>query len=240
MINESFRNRQVLPRHVAWRLLEYRASNTLVGGGVMDEGSQNREQTPQAVEAGRILDAALEMACKRGNWYDLSLVELAKYCGTSVNNIRHYYPDTNAIANAWFSRALKAMLSAELENIEALPVNERLAFIIWRWFEALAPYHRATTQILGAKLHLPHIHHWVPMPFDLSRLVQFWREAAGLHADGRRRQIEEVVLTGIFLATLRAWCRDESLQQSQAHSRLLVLLARAERQATFWFSTNTP
>lgn len=190
----------------------------------MDKGSHNREQIPQAVEAGRILDAALEMA---------------KYCETSVNNIRHYYSDTNAIANAWFSRALEAMLSAELESFEALPVKERLALIIWRWFEALAPYHRVTTQILGAKLHLPHIHHWVPMPFDLSRLVQFWREAAGLHADGRRRQIEEVVLTMIFLATLRAWCRDDSLQQPQAHFRLLRLLARAKRSAAFWFSTNT-
>lgn len=204
----------------------------------MDEGSQNAEQIPQTVEAGRILDAALEMACERDNWYDFSLLELAKYCGTPVNNIRHYYADTNAIANAWFSRALEAMLSAELESIEALPTKERLDFIIWRWFEALAPYHRVTAQMLGAKLHLPHIHHWVPMAFDLSRLVQFWREAAGLHAGGRRRQIEEIALTGFFLATLRVWCRDESLQQSQAHSRLLNLLTRAERGAEFWFSTN--
>ncbi len=205
----------------------------------MDKSSQNGGKIPPAVDADSILDAALEMACKRDNWYDLNLVELAKYCGTSVNNIRHYYSDTNAIANAWFSRALEAMLSAELESIEALPVKERLEFIIWRWFEALAPYHRVTTQILGAKLHLPHIHHWVPMAFDLSRLVQFWREAAGLYADGQRRQIEEIVLTGIFLATLRAWCQDESSQQSQTHSRLLVLLARAERSAAFWFSDNS-
>lgn len=202
----------------------------------MDEGFQNGEQIP---EAGRILDAALELACKRDNWYDLSLVELAKYCDTSVNNIRLYYSDTNAIANAWFSRALEAMLSAKLESIEALPIKKRLEFIIWRWFEALAPYHRISTQMLDTKLHLPHIHHWVPMAFDLSRLVQFWREMAGLHEGGRRRQIEEIVLTGIFLATLRAWCRDKSLQQSQAHSRLLTLLARADRSAEFWFSTNT-
>lgn len=201
----------------------------------MGEGLHNVEQIP---EAARILNAALEIACERDNWYDLNLVELAKYCDTSVNNIRHYYSDTNAIANAWFARALETMLSAEWDSFEDLPVKERLAFIIWRWFEALAPNQRVTAQMLGAKLHFPHIHHWVPMAFDLSRLVQFWREAVGLHAGGRRRQIEEIVLTGIFLATLRAWCRDESLQQSEAHSRLLTLLTKAERSAAFWFSNN--
>lgn len=201
----------------------------------MGKGSQNAKQ---ASEANRILDAALEMACKQDNWYDLSLIELAKYCDTSINNIRHYFPDTNAISNAWFSRALDSMLSAEPESFEELPVKERLEFIIWRWFEALSPYHRVTAQMLGSKLHLPHIHHWVPMAFDLSRLVQFWREMAGLHAGGRRRQIEEIVLTGIFLATLRAWCRDDSLKQSQTHSQLLTHLARAERSAEFCFSTN--
>ncbi|WP_051559967.1 DAHP synthetase I family protein [Marinobacterium jannaschii] len=201
--------------------------------------SQHAEQISQAVESDRILNAALELATERDNWYDLSLVTLAKYCDTSVNHIRHYYADTNAIANAWFSRALEAMLAADLEDIEALPVKERLEAVIWRWFEALSPYHRVTAQMLGAKLHFPHIHHWLPMVFDLSRLVQFWREAAGLHAGGRRRQVEEVFLTGIFLATLRTWCRDESLQQWQAHERLLSLLARAERAAAFWLPADT-
>lgn len=204
----------------------------------MAEGSQNEGQIPKAVEFDRILDAALEMAAERDNWSNLNFVELAKHCGTSVNHIRHYYADTNAISNAWFLRALEAMLAADLEGTEVLLVKDRLEFIIWRWFEALSHHHRVTTQMLGAKLHLPHIHHWVPMIFDLSRLVQFWREAAGLHAGGRRRQIEEVVLTGILLATLRTWCRDESLQQSQAHARLLALLTRAERVVTFRFSTD--
>lgn len=203
----------------------------------MNQDSQNSEQASATLDADHILDAALEMASQRDNWYDLSLIELAQYCNTSVNSIRHYYPDTNAIANAWFSRALDTMLAVDLQSIESTPTRERLAGIIWRWFEALAPYHRLTAQMLESKLHLPHIHHWLPMAFDLSRLVQFWREMAGLRAGGRRRQIEEMVLTGIFLATLRTWCRDKSLHQSQAHSQLMALLTKAERSAEFWLST---
>ena len=202
----------------------------------MNESLKHAKQKPRALDADQLLDATLEMAHQEDNWYDLSLFALAKRCDTSVNDIRRHYSDTNAIADAWFARALEHMLSLESEAVENLPVKERLDCIIWRWFEALAPYRRVTAQMLGSKLHLPHIHHWVPMAFDLSRLVQFWRDAAGLRAKGRRRQIEEIVLTGIFLATLRAWCRDDTLQQSMAHSRLSDLLTRAERGAAYWFS----
>lgn len=202
----------------------------------MNEGLKQEEQNPETLDASRILDAALELAQEQDSWYDLSFVALANRCGTSVNGIRRYYADSNAIADAWFARALENMLSVELESVETVPIKGRLECIIWRWFQALAPYRQVTVQMLGSKLHPPHIHHWVPMVFDLSRLVQFWRDAAGLHAGGRRRQIEEIVLTGIFLATLRAWCRDESSQQAQARARLQHLLTRAERGAVFWFS----
>ena len=200
----------------------------------MNESLHHEKQDPQDLEAGRILDAALDLALETDNWYDLSLLDLAKRCGASVNDIRRYYADANAIADAWFSRALEVMLSADPAITETMPVPARLEFIIWRWFEALAPYRRVTVQMLGSKLHPPHIHHWVPMVLDLSRLIQFWRDAAGLHAGGRRRQVEEIALTGIFLATLREWCRDESPGQTQAHSRLVDLLTKADRSAQTW------
>ena len=202
----------------------------------MNDNAQNEGRNPQVSEADRILGNALEMAHEQDNWYDLSLMALAKHCNTPVNEIRRYYADSNAIANAWFDRALESMLAENPETLDAMPVTARLELIIWRWFQALAPYHRVTSQMLGAKLHPPHIHHWVPMVFDLSRLVQLWRDAAGLHAGGRRRQLEEIALTGIFLATLRAWCQDESPQQVDAHSLLVELLTRADRAARFLFS----
>ena len=205
----------------------------------MSDDLQQETDNTETLDASQILAAALELAQQQDNWYDLSLVALADHCGTSVNDIRRYYADTNDIANAWFEQALEKMFSPEAENIAGMPVKTRLEAIIWRWFEALSPYHRVTAQMLASKLHPPHIHHWVPMVFDLSRLVQFWRDAAGLRASGRQRQIEEIVLTGIFLVTLRAWCRDDSVQQDQAHSLLLTLLAKAERSAGFWFSNRS-
>lgn len=184
----------------------------------------------QSAEAGRILDVALKLAHERNNWSGLGFADLASRCELPVNGIRRHYADTNAIANAWFARALDAML-ADSDDIGNLPIRDRLGVIIWRWFDSLAPFHRVTVQMLQTKLHVPHAHHWVPMVFDLSRLIQFWRDAAGLHAGGVRRQIEETVLTGIFLVTLKAWCRDQSAGQARAHSLLLDLLNKAERLA---------
>jgi len=197
---------------------------------------KQKSEAPEALEPDQILDIALELAQEQDNWYDLSLSELAERCDTSINEIRHHYPDTNAIADAWFARALESMLALEAEQVNRLPTKARLEYIIWRWFEALAPYHHVTAQMLGSKLHTPHIHHWVPMVFDLSRLVQLWRDSAGLHAGGRRRQLEEIVLTGIFLTTLQAWCRDDSEEQAKAHAQLLELLSKAEKSAEFWFA----
>ncbi|MCW8885358.1 MAG: hypothetical protein OQK12_08900 [Motiliproteus sp.] len=195
-----------------------------------------KKKTTAPLDATEILNTALQMADEQNNWYDFSLADLAHRCDMPINEIRHLYADSNAIANAWFQQALEQMLSPGTENVSELPEKTRLEYFIWRWFEALSPYHRVTTQMLGFKLHLPHIHHWLPMVFDLSRLVQLWRDAAGLRAGGRRRQIEEIALTAIFLATLRSWCRDESPQQAEAHSKLLGMLEKADRQTQFWFS----
>ena len=82
--------------------------------------------------------------------------------------------------------------------------------------------------MLAAKLHPPHPHHWMPLIFDLSRTVQWLREAALLDATGRRRQIEEIGLTALFLATLRYWLRDESPSQEMTRAFLARRLARAD------------
>lgn len=199
----------------------------------MANSMSDKQHTPNAIDSDQILYAALDLAQKQDNWYDLSLVELADYCGIPLTTLHSYFPDTNAIADAWFSQALELMISPDFADLDNLPTTTRLEHIIWRWFEALAPYHKVTAQMLKAKLHLPHIHHWVPMVFDLSNLIQLWRDMAGLHAGGRKRQIQEIALTGIFLITLSAWCRDSSARQTNAHSKLVKLLQKAERSGQF-------
>jgi hypothetical protein len=98
-----------------------------------------------------------------------------------------------------------------------------------RWFDALAPHREVTGQILAAKLYPAHPHHWVPLVFNLSRSIHWLREAALLDAVGRRRQMEEVGLTWLFLMALAVWLRDETPGQARTRDVLRHRLADADR-----------
>src|SRR4051812_13539339 len=61
--------------------------------------------------------------------------------------------------------------------------------------------------MLRGKLHLSHPHHWVPMVFNLSRVIHWLREAAQLPAryGTRRASIEETTPTAVFVAAALVW-----------------------------------
>ncbi|WP_419905037.1 hypothetical protein [Kiloniella sp.] len=175
-----------------------------------------------------IIDEALSFADNHG-WSQSTLGPLADHMGVEVNDIRAHFPDANAIANAWFTRAQDAMLGKKPGGFDTLPVRERINLIMLRWFDALAPHREVAAQIFCAKVHYPHIHHWAPAIFLLSRTIQLLRDAAGLHARGRRAQIEEIGLTALFLATLRGWCRDDSPDQERTRRNLDRRLQQIDR-----------
>lgn len=175
----------------------------------------------------RILEAALEIA-EAGSWGDIRLRDVAAAAGVTLPQLRRYYRDADAIADAWFRTGLDAMLAPPPRGFYRRPAKDRIEFLLLRWFDALAPSRRVTAEMLEAKLWLFHPHHYVPMVFNLSRLIQWLRDAAGLDAGGRRRQIEEIGLTAMFLATLAVWCRDDSAGQARTRAFLARRLARAD------------
>lgn len=176
----------------------------------------------------RIVDHAMDRAAE-GGWEQLSLRHLADDLGLSLDILAQHFRDQDAIADAWFQRAWQAMLAPQEDGFFERPARERLAEVMLRWFDALAPYRRVTAQMICAKLWYAHPHHYVPMVFNLSRTIQWVREAAGLHAGGRRRQIEEIGLTALFLAVLRVWCRDESDDQARTRAYLEKRLGCADK-----------
>ena len=121
------------------------------------------------------------------------------------------------------------MLAPPPKDFAALPAEARLHLLLMRWFDTLAPHREVTRQMLREKLYPSHPHHWVPMIFNLSRIIQWLRDAALLDAGGRRRQVEEVGLTALFLATLAVWQWDETAGQERTRAFLRRRLARADR-----------
>jgi AcrR family transcriptional regulator len=156
--------------------------------------------------ADRILAAALAEAEATG-WYDLRLAAVAARAGVPLAAVLAHYRDADAIADAWFVRALAAMLAGDAPD-PADPPSLRVETALMRWFAAQASHRAVAGAMLRAKLHLSHPHHWVPMVFSLSRLVHWVLEAARLDARGLARQAEEVGLTLVLLRALAAWQRD--------------------------------
>lgn len=178
--------------------------------------------------AARILDEALAEAARTG-WHDLRLHRVAAALGLALAEVLAHYRDADAIADAHFRRLLAAML-ADPEDpaaFAALPPRARAEAALLRWFAAAFPHRAVTLAMIREKAWPSHPHHWVPMVFNLSRLVHWWREAARLDRGGLARMAEEVALTAAFLAALAAFAseRDAALPRTRA------ALARALRAA---------
>jgi AcrR family transcriptional regulator len=174
--------------------------------------------------ADRIVDAAIALAEERG-WENVRLYLVAERLGIGLGDIGRHFRDLDAVANAWFGRAREQLLRVAPTSLAGRPPPERLHLAMTTWFDALAPHHRVSAQMLDAKLYLSHPHHWVPMIFDLSRLMHDFLDVARIASTGRRRQLAEVGLTLIFLATLRDWLR----RPERASERLRRRLATADR-----------
>ena len=134
--------------------------------------------------------------------------------------------------NAWFARALAALEGIPPETLAGRPAPERLELVIMRWFDALAPHREVTGEMLRAKLYPSHPQHWVPLIFDLSRLIHWFLDAARIASTGRARQMAEIGLTAIFLGSLRTWLRDDSAGSERTRSYLRRRLEDADRWLT--------
>lgn len=146
-----------------------------------------------------------------GSWEDLQLHEVAAALDIPLDRIREYYAQKDDIAEAWFDRADRRLLSWQPEaGFYEQPESARLQQIIMYWLEALEPHHRVTREMLYYKLEPGHIHLQALGILRISRTVQWYREMARLQARSSKRILEETALTGIYLASFVHWLLDDS------------------------------
>ena len=174
----------------------------------------------------RVVEAALAIAAERG-WDQVRLHGVADRTGLPLAEIGRRFRDVDAVANAWFGKAREALLATPAAELAGRPADARLALVFARWLDHLAPRREVAGEIVRLKLHPSHPHHWVPLIFDLSRLVHDLLDAARVEGTGRLRQAQEIGLTLIVLATLGEWLRDASPGQERTKRRLARRLTRA-------------
>src|SRR5215208_4018817 len=183
-----------------------------------DADDPREAETPGAQDLpARIVNAAIAIAEERGRWSAVRLHDVAGRLGIPTSQVLDHFRDLDSVADAWFMRALKTMVGQKPPNFLELPEWRRIELCLNAWFDALAPHRRITGQMLRGKLHLPHLHHWVPMIFNLSRTIQWLREDAQLSGEYEtdKAKREEVGLTALFLAGLTVWTRDDSAGQER-------------------------
>jgi AcrR family transcriptional regulator len=178
----------------------------------------------------RVVDAALALATEVG-WQQVRLTAIADRTRLPLAEIGRHFRDVDAIANAWFARARLVMLDLPAEELAGRPTDERIALAFGAWLDSLAPHRRVAAEILRHKLYPSHPHHWVPMIFDLSRLVHDLLDVARVAGSGRLRQAQEIGLTAITLVTVAEWFPDDSPAQERSKRSLRQRLACAGRLA---------
>ena len=99
------------------------------------------------------------------------------------------------------------------------------------WLAALAPHRRVTREMIWNKLEPGHLHYQLNGLLRVSRTVQWLREAAGQDAVLLWRALEELALTGLYLATFLYWMYDDSPNSQETRRFLMRQLGRAERCA---------
>jgi AcrR family transcriptional regulator len=187
------------------------------------------ERATESIEQ-RVVDAALAIAAEVG-WEQVRLTTIADRIQQPLAEIGRHFRDLDAVANAWFVQARLTMLAMPGEELAGRPADERVALAFGAWLDSLAPHRRVAADILRHKLYPSHPHHWVPMIFDLSRLVHDLLDVARVPGSGRLRQGQEIGLTAITLVTLAEWLRDESPSQERSKRRLRQHLTCAGRLA---------
>lgn len=178
-----------------------------------------------------ILDAALELGEQRG-WDAVHVHDVAQAMGITLADIERNFGDKDALAEAWFDRADAALLAVpQAPGWLELTPRQRLHRAICAWLDALAPHRRLTAEMLRYKFQPEHLHLQALGVMRISRTVQWVREAAHLPTAGWRREVEEAVLTTMYLATFARWLADDSAGAERTRAFLDGLLSVAERAA---------
>ena len=181
--------------------------------------------------ANQILETALVIA-EFGSWETLHLYAIAQRLDITLDQIRQFYPQKDDIVEAWFDRADQAVLSIPpTPDFLALSVRERLKQVIMTWFQALAPHHRVTRQMLLYKFEFGHIHLQALGVMRISRTVQWFREAAQVDTTDLRRILEETGTTTIYLMAFTRWLYDDSPGNRKTREFLEQALLNAEQCA---------
>jgi AcrR family transcriptional regulator len=159
----------------------------------------------------------------------IGLTEIASHAGVSLAQMRTAFASPLAIVAAHIKDIDRAVLAADVGDMEEEPARERVFDILMRRLEALAPHREAVRSLLRSARRHP------PLALALNALAvrsQRWMlAAAGITASGPRGALRAQGLALLFSSVLRTWVRDDDPGLARTMAALDRALARGQRFA---------
>jgi len=178
----------------------------------------------------KVVAAFLELLAER-HFEDIGLSEIAARAGVSLAQLRDEFASALAILAAHIKATDRAVLAADLSDMDEEPPRERLFDVLMRRLEVLAPHREAVRSLLRSARRNP------PLAFALNGLAtrsqQWMLTAAGIEASGPRGALSAQGLTVLFGSVLRTWVHDDDPGLARTMAALDRALARGQRVAGF-------
>ena len=178
----------------------------------------------------KIVAAFLDLLAER-HFEEIGFADIAARAGISLAQLRDEFASTLAILAAHIKATDRAVLAADLSDMEEEPARERLFDVLMRRLEVLAPHRQAVRSLLRSARRNP------PLAVALNGLAtrsqQWMLTAAGIEASGPRGVLRAQGLTVMFGSVLRTWVDDDDPGLARTMAALDRALARGQRVAGF-------
>ena len=159
----------------------------------------------------------------------IGFAAIAEQAGVPIERLRGEFGSTLAILAAHIKAVDRAVLVADLSDMEEEPPRERLFDILMRRLEVLAPHRQAVGSLLRSAGRNP------PLALALNGLTirsqQWMLTAAGINASGPRGVMRAQGLAVLFGGVLRVWIDDDDPGLARTMAALDRALARGQRFA---------
>ncbi len=187
--------------------------------------SSERPAAP-AGEREKIIAALMALLAERPI-EQIGLADIANEAGVSLAQLRGSFSSPLAIVAAHFKDTDRAVLAADLSDMEEESTRERLFDILMRRLEILAPHRHAIRSLLRSARRN------VPLGLALNALSarsQKWMlTAAGIGASGPGGALRAQGLALLFNSVLRTWVRDDDPGLARTMAALDRALGRGQR-----------
>jgi AcrR family transcriptional regulator len=188
--------------------------------------SAARKPAAPATERGKIIAAFLELLAEK-RIEQIGLAEIAREAGVSLAQLRGEFASTLSILAAHIKDIDRAVLAADLSDLEDEPARDRLFDVLMRRLELLAPHRAAVHSLLRSAVRNP------PLALALNaagvRSQQWMLTAAGIEASGPRGLLRAQGLALLFGSVVRRWIDDDDPGLARTMAALDAALARGAR-----------